>query len=467
VTQPTVVYLVGLFAVWFAAKAFRGSAARTALLLAASWLFYASLDWRFLPLVVASSVFNHLFGRLLRAQPKVGWLWVGAAANVALLSVFKYLPGMRGLLPGSPFWDGVASLALPLGISFWTFQALSYLFDQYRGDGTKPTLLEYCLYMSFAPTVVSGPICRAEDLVPQFRGAFRGSWQTVWDGAQSAWVGVGMIALGRLLAAGVGGVGVDEAFAMRGPLSTADAWIMLAGYGFQIFFDFAGYSRLVIGVARAFGFALPENFDRPYLSVTPTEFWQRWHMSLSFWIRDYLFMPMAMARREVWWRTASLVFSMIIFGLWHKASWLFLLWGVYQGLLLACHRLWQQWRRDSTPVLPAAVAAGGSWLLTFAAINLSWTLFRADTLSRALALVRAALVPTPGLHVPAGFATLVLVVAAGYFLSQWAVLRRADPEAPGVLAWLPMPARYACYGVIFYLAVFRAAESQAFIYTQF
>jgi alginate O-acetyltransferase complex protein AlgI len=316
------------------------------------------------------------------------------------------------------------------------------------------------------PTVMSGPICRAGDLVPQFRAGFAGSWQTVREGAQGIWVGVGMITLARIIGAGAGGFGVDEAFAMRGAIGTADAWTMLIGYGFQIYFDFAGYSRLVIGVARLFGFQLPENFDRPYLSTSVTSFWQRWHMSLSFWIRDYVFLPLAMSRREVWWRHASLVISMAVFGIWHGASWLFLLWGVYQGSMLVAHRLWQQFRRGAPRVGPLWLRNGASWLLTFLVIMLSWVLFRAEGVSHAAIIMKAALIPTAGLHLPIGFVGLVLGLAAGFFVTQ-VIVARVDGRKPGLLSWLPFPVRFAAYAVIFYLAVFRAAEAQGFIYTQF
>ena len=465
-SQASLVHIGALLVVWLAARAMSSPSLRLGLYLAASWLFYLGLDARFLPLLVLSSVFNYYYGRLIRKQPRVALLWAGGALNVALLGVFKYLPGLHPFFPQSPFWQHVAQIALPLGVSFWTFQALSYLFDQYRGDETEPTLGEFCLYMGFAPTVMSGPVCRVGDLVPQFRRPFAGSWETVQEGAQGVWVGIGMITLGRILAAGHNGFGIDEAFSLPGAPGTADAWVMLMGYGFQIYFDFAGYSRLVIGIARMFGFQLPENFDRPYLSTSVTSFWQRWHMSLSFWIRDYVFMPLAMSRREVWWRHASLVVSMAVFGLWHSASWLFLLWGVYQGLMMVAHRVWQQFRRGAAPIGPRWLRGAASWFLTFAVITLSWTLFRARGVSHAAGILKAALIPTAGLQLPAGFVLLVVGLVAGYFVSQ-VLVSRMRARSPGLLSWLPMPARFACYAAIFYLAVFRASEAQGFIYTQF
>ena len=466
-SQASVAYSAALLGTWIAARAIRNHQVRTAVYLVASWSFYVSLDFRFFPLLLGSSLFNYLFGRVIRRRPHLLLLWAGIVCNVLLLGLFKYVPGLPALFPGSAFWAHVAGLALPVGISFWTFQALSYLFDQYRGDDVQPTIGEFCLYMGFAPTVISGPICRAGDLVPQFRAPFSGTWQTVCQGAQSVWVGIGMVTLARMLATGYDGFGVGAAFGWRpSVLSTADVWIVLLGYGFQIFFDFAGYTRLVVGVALMFGVHLPENFDRPYLSRTPTEFWRRWHMSLSFWIRDYVFLPLAMTRREVWWRNAALVVSMVIFGLWHKASWLFLLWGTYQGVLLLLHRSWQQRRRGRVSRVPRAVGAAGSWFVTFLAINLSWILFRAADLRQAGEMFRAALGLSFGLHLPVGFTLLVLLMVGGYFASQWLAVRVEDASR-GALSWMPMPARFACYAAVFYLAVFRSAEPQAFIYSQF
>jgi D-alanyl-lipoteichoic acid acyltransferase DltB (MBOAT superfamily) len=449
------------------ARVLRDHRLRLAIYLAASWLFYIILDVRFFPLLLGSSAFNFLFGRVIRKCPRTSLLWVGVLCNVLLLSVFKYLPALRPFFPDNAVLAGLAVTALPVGISFWTFQALSYLIDQYREQEIQPSFFEFCLYMSFAPTVVSGPICRVGELVPQFRRPLPWSWQAACEGAQSIWVGLGMVALARVLGSGFGGHGVEAAFANAVPdLSTADAWILLIGYGFEIFFDFAGYSRLVIGIARILGIRLPENFNRPYLSTNPTQFWQRWHMSLSFWIRDYVFMPAAMMRSEMWWRRMTLVFSMVVFGLWHRASWLFLLWGVYQGTLLLLHRTIQQLRRGSETSVAPALRSGVGWLVTFLAINLSWILFRAADLAQAGRMFSVALIPRSGMHLPGSFVALVLVMVGGYFVSQVIALG-AQGEATGELSWMPLTARFACYAGIFYLIVFRSAEPQAFIYSQF
>ncbi|MEP7343644.1 MAG: MBOAT family O-acyltransferase [Gemmatimonadaceae bacterium] len=443
--------------------------ARQALYLTASYAFYLTFGWRFFAILLASSLFNYYWGAVVRGRPTSGVLWVGILANVALLSTFKYLPSLAALFAGSSDFGGrVAHLALPVGISFWTFQGLSYLIDQYREERLDPTLLEFLLYMGFAPTVLSGPICRLPELLPQLRHTTNATWDDVCVGARSVWVGMLMITLGRILGSGVSGRGVNWGFDHVGAqLSGADVWLLLVGYGFQLFFDFAGYSRVVIGAAQMFGIGLPENFRRPYLSPTPTAFWQRWHMSLSFWIRDYLFMPLATMRREVWWRNLALVVSMVVFGLWHKASLLFLVWGMYQGLLLLGHRLLQQWQRKRGQAAGGAWGSVFSWLITFAAINFAWIAFRAPDWQQASKLAGLALAPFSAQPsaLSASFYLLVLGIVGTYFALEGLVTKLEPTRS--LLTVLPVELRYVLYAGIFYFTVFHSAEPQTFIYLQF
>ena len=245
---------------------------------------------------------------------------------------------------------------MPLGISFWTFQAMSYLFDLYRQEDIDPSLLEFCLYMAFWPTVIMGPICRLESMLPQFREGERFSSSNLLAGAKRIVTGLFMkVVLSQLLASGLTpGSGVAAGFAGDATVLTGlDVWFLAIGFGFQLFFDFAGYSHIVIGTARLFGVRLDENFNAPFTASTPAEFWTRWHMSLSSWIRDYVFVPVASARREVAWRYCALAFSMTLFGLWHGAKAVFLLWGLYHGVLLIAHRVIQQTRRNMNWAIPA------------------------------------------------------------------------------------------------------------------
>jgi alginate O-acetyltransferase complex protein AlgI len=460
---------IGIPLLWLLTQRTESVRLRQWLYLIASYAFYLAVGWRFVAILVASSVFNFVWGGVIRRRGSAGVLWTGVLANVLLLATFKYLPAIAEHgAERSAFLNELAHLALPIGISFWTFQALSYLFDQYRGENLDPTLREFLLYMSFAPTVLSGPICRLPELLPQFRDPQRASWTDVVSGIQGIWIGVLMITVARYLGGGWTGEGVNWAFAhVTSNVSSRDAWLLLVAYGLQLFFDFAGYTRVVIGLALAFHIRLPENFRRPFFATTPAAFWQRWHMSLSFWIRDYLFLPLATVRREVWWRNAMLVVSMVVFGLWHGASLLFVLWGTYQGLLLLAHRLVQQWQRKTGRRMTGAAADALSWAVTFAAITLAWALFRAQTWAQAGTLLGAALTPFSGGAplLPHTFLVLLAVVVAGYLALEY-LTGRLRGERP-LLAWIPIELRYLGYAAIFYFAVFHTAAPQSFIYFQF
>jgi len=227
--------------------------------------------------------------------------------------------------------------------------------------------------------------------------------------------------LAELLATGVSqGGGVAAGFDSSGiQRSALDVWALAIGFGFQLFFDFAGYSNIVIGAARMVGIRLEENFNRPYLSTTPALFWARWHMSLSFWIRDYVYTPLATLRRDQWWRYAALAISMVIFGFWHDAKLTMLLWGTYQGLMLVGHRLGQQLSRRIPFNLPNPLATFLSWGATFALMSLGWVLFRANDLTQASQLLASVMSPSAyrlsriTLHPDYYF--LVGLMVAGYF----------------------------------------------------
>ena len=342
----------------------------------------------------------------------------GMVFNLALLSSFKYLPdaAAHSFLSSMP---ALAHLAMPLGISFWTFQAMSYLLDLYRGEELDPTFLEFALYMVFFPVNISGPICRMPDMLPQIRSDKRTTSSEIGQGLRRMATGIFMVQLAKLLGQGIlSGDGVNSGFDRVTHWSGPDAWCLALGFGLQLFLDFAGYSHIAIGAAKAMGFTLPENFDRPFHSASPSIFWTRWHMSLSFWIRDYVFLPLATMRREMWWRNLALVISMVMFGVWHRASVLFLLWGLYHGVLLVLHRQAQQVQRR-LDWEPRGIWNAIGWVLTMALVNLGWIFFRTHSLVEARQMLAA-------IFSPASYAThflstslyvLVLSVAAGYGLA--------------------------------------------------
>jgi alginate O-acetyltransferase complex protein AlgI len=467
-SSQALLYVIVLPVAWLLLWPLKSARSRQVLLLITSYALYASWGLKFLALLICSSILNYGLGILIHQKPSTNRLWLGIALNVALLGTFKYLPAIAPLLPPSSLSSTLANIILPVGISFWTFQALSYLFDVYREEELDPSLLEFLLYMAFWPTVLSGPICRLSSLLPQFRARFKPAAEDVRRGLDRICIGLFMTALGQILGSGLHpGQGIDGIFdSSRRGFTGPDVWCLAIGYGFELFFNFAGYTHIVIGAARLFGFRLDENFDRPYLSTTPSEFWTRWHMSLSFWIRDYLFLPLVMLRRDAWWRSFVLILSMVVFGLWHKGAVLFLLWGLYQGVLLVLHRQWQQLRLRYDWQVQQAVMGPLSWLVTFCAICLGWVFFRANSLTQAFSMLQATgkLASYARYTLPGSLFLLVATLALGYFatIGSQQLIRKHSQELT-----LPLELRFALYAVAAYISVLHAAQTQAFIYFQF
>jgi len=341
--------------------------------------------------LVASSLLNFGCGLFLQRKPTLTRLWLAVGANVMLLGLFKTTHVLAWIAGStSPTGQLLNGIVMPVGISFWTFQALSYLFDVYRQEELDPSLLEFSLYLAFAPTVLMGPICRLGNMLPQLRAIGRFSQSNLLLGTRRIVIGLFMkLVLSQLLLAGVkADTGVAAGFT-ENITSGLDVWFLAVGFGFQLFFDFAGYTNMAIGVARIFGFELEENFNAPFISSSPSEFWTRWHMSLSSWIRDYVFIPFAALRREIWWRYFALLVAMTLFGLWHGVKTTFVLWGVYHGILLVAHRLIQQVRRSARQWnLPTFIDGPLSWAVSFFSISLGWVLFRSNDLGQALRMLR-------------------------------------------------------------------------------
>ena len=394
---------------------FQSRKIRQAILLIGSYVLYISWGIWFAGVLVASTLINFALGQRLRRNPSRLILTIGVLLNLALLSTFKYLPGMAASI-ALPFVRNFSQLALPLGISFWTFQAISYLFDLYRGEELDPSLFEFALYVVFFPITISGPICRLPDMLPQFRSENGLKSSNIRQGLCRIATGVLMMQLAQLLGQGIlAGDGVSSGFDHAGHWSGPDVWCLVFGYGLQLFFDFAGYSHIAIGTAQVLGITIPENFNRPFASTSPSVFWTRWHISLSFWIRDYVFLPLAVLRREVWWRNFMLVVSMVLFGLWHKASVLFVIWGCYQGVLLVLHRQVQQLQRK-LDWAPPSIWTPISWVATMALMNLGWVFFRAPSVPVAGQMLSAVLSPLSyGSHyLSTSLYLLVLTLMIGY-----------------------------------------------------
>jgi alginate O-acetyltransferase complex protein AlgI len=435
-------YGIGVVVVWLAAMRLRSVTARQWLYLVASWLFYFSWGSWLIVVLIFSSLMNYALGEWLKKRITAGRLWTGLLLNLALLSVFKYLPSIGAAAPsGSPL-ALLQRMIFPIGISFWTFQAMSYLLELYREEELNPTLLEFCLYMAFWPTVLQGPICRMSSMLPQLRQDWAVSDDDLKTGVRRVSIGIFLIVLSEVMSGGLyAGAGVDavfnKAFLGNGAarLSGIDVWCLIIAYAFQLYFSFCGFTHVMIGAARLFGIQLQENFDRPYLSTTISVFWTRWHMSLSFWIRDFLFLPLATFRRGVWWRNLSLVIAMFVFGLWHGGTVLYMMWGIYQGILLVLHRQWQEFRKRMGFEWSGALATGISWLLTFSAVCIGYIFFRAENMRQAFAMLMAvASIPTyRHLTLDHSFYVMTLLAAVGYFsvIGAGALLDRLGEAARG------------------------------------
>src|SRR5579859_1039700 len=414
--------LVFLFCVAVFARV-RARAIRQAVLLIGCSALYLTWGVWFAAVLLVSIGMNFLLGKSLRQKPSPLVLSIGILLNLVLLGSFKYLPEVALTLPLASL-QRFAHLALPLGISFWTFAAVSYLFDLYREEDLDPSFIEFALYMAFFPVAISGPICRMPDMLPQFRADQLTPSNAIGRGLSRIATGVLMMQLARLLGQGIlSGDGINSGFDHVTQWSGTDVWCLAFGYGLLLFFDFAGYSHIAIGVAQALGFTVPENFARPFQSTTPSIFWTRWHMSLSFWIRDYVFLPMAVVRREVWWRNLMLVVSMVLFGLWHKATLLFVVWGFYHGMLLVLHRQVQALQRKFNWTLSAPFWSPISWIVTMSLVSLGWIFFRAHSLVLAQQMLWAVLSPSTYFsHFLSGsLYALAIALAVGYAIVLLAI----------------------------------------------
>jgi alginate O-acetyltransferase complex protein AlgI len=356
---------------------------RQVFLLIASLLFYAAgTPWFVIVLLVPSIVDYACAIRMEEsrdARTRRIWLLLSLVTNLGILFYFKYanffVDSIAALIGAKP---GPLIVVLPIGISFFTFKTMSYTIDVYRG--TLPAsrrLRDYTMFVSFFPELVAGPIVRASVFLPQMSRSLRLSWSRAKIGIPLILVGVSK----KLLVADRLAIFVDPVF--RGPalFSRGTVTSAVVAYSLQIYCDFSGYTDIAIGVAKIIGFDLPENFNMPYLARSITEFWRRWHITLSEWLRDYLYIPLGGNRRGTVRTYVNLMLTMLLGGLWHGANWTFVVWGLLHGVGLAVHKLWTRHR----PQIRVPVVAGAfiGWALTYAFVCIGWVFFRAPSLASA------------------------------------------------------------------------------------
>ncbi len=453
---------------------------RQLLLLVANVIFYGSgTAWHLLVLGVPSIIDYAAARRIEDARDprtRKQWLVFSIACNLGLLGYFKY---------ADFFADTVArlvgtttiplDLALPVGISFFTFKTMSYTIDVYRGElPACRSLWRYAMFVSFFPELVAGPIVRASVFLPQMDRPLRPRWRRTLIGLEIALLGVAK----KLLIADRLATFADGVFDSPGAFSQATVIAGVVAYSLQIYCDFSGYSDIAIGVARIIGFDLPENFDMPYLATSITEFWRRWHMTLSQWLRDYLYIPLGGNRRGALRTYVNLAITMLLGGLWHGANWTFVVWGLLHGVGLAVHKLVKaRTGRENAPRSTLRTIA--AWAATYAFVCVGWIFFRSPNFATAATVLGKIAGLSPGgatwLYAPL-FMAIPAVVAAHAIgvLHQrgvrWPVLRATRQRGTGTyfgLRNVGFAAGALVTAVLLTLFLFTPLHHSPFIYFRF
>jgi alginate O-acetyltransferase complex protein AlgI len=442
-------------------------------LLVASYLFYAAWNPPFIVLLWGSTVVDWLVARQIDRQsdPKHRKLWlvISLVVNLGFLGFFKYgkfmlenwqaLMATFGIAYQPPEWN----IILPVGISFYTFHSMSYTLDIYfRRVKPIPRLFDFALFVTFFTQLVAGPILRTSDLVPQFERPRRAN-------ADQLFWGLALIALGLfekvVLADGALAPSADAVFGAMKPVGFVDAWIGTLAFSGQIFCDFAGYSTTAVGAAMCLGFAIPNNFLFPYAAIGFSDFWRRWHISLSTWLRDYLYIPLGGNRKGSARTYVNLMTTMLLGGLWHGASWTFVIWGGLHGLFLSIERFARE--RGWTRRLPSGPLATLVLVLaTYALIDVTWVFFRAKSFGAASSMLAAmAGLRADGVPVlPTAHIVEVLVVIVGIVATHLYMRKRTIEEVVAKTQWWAVGAATAA---VLFLVIVTQGSGDGFIYFQF
>ncbi|HEY4134633.1 MAG TPA: MBOAT family O-acyltransferase [Alphaproteobacteria bacterium] len=459
----------------------RRESSRVWYLIVISAAFYAYWEPAYTALILGSILLNWTLAMRYCGRHQRAMLVVAIAANLALLGLFKYL-GFFATAGNELFGAHLPVLqwALPLGISFFTFHHIIYLADRLRGSTARYSLRDYALYILLFPQVLAGPLVRHTEIIHQFR---RDPWQDDWAERWSR--GLALLALGLIkkvfIADALTPVSdpVFAAAASGGMPGFLDAWSGILGFTFKIYFDFSGYSDMAIGIALLFGLTLPMNFDAPYIAGSLQDFWRRWHMTLSRFLRDYLYVPLGGNRKGPRRRYVNLMIVMLLGGLWHGAGWTFVVWGGLHGFYLLIAHAWSQMRAPRLhPVL--------GWVLTMSSVILAWTIFRANDLT-SVADIFAGMAGLHGSHnivpdhpdrIGVVIVSLVLIAFAAIAPNSQQIMRAYDPVIGRIdlprhllsrtIAWSPA-SRFAAgiAGLAVAFVVMLSWKTSEFLYFQF
>jgi D-alanyl-lipoteichoic acid acyltransferase DltB (MBOAT superfamily) len=356
-----------------------------AFLVFSSLFFYSWWEISYLPLILSSMLFNYVIGSSLNEKikriqfPKKSLLIFGITANLGLLGYFKYYDFLINNF-NLIFDSSIPSLnlLLPLAISFFTFQQIAYLVDSYRGETSEYDFLNYALFVTFFPQLIAGPIVHHAEMMPQFAS----KWNLVKNYKNIA-TGLFIFAIGLFKKIVIADTFADWAslgFDQAPILNLFEAWATSLSYTFQLYFDFSGYTDMAIGAALLFNIKLPINFNSPYKSLDIQDFWRRWHITLSRFLRDYIYIPLGGNRKGVFKTYNNILATFILGGIWHGAGWTFIFWGFLHGMALVIHRFWTGYGYK----IPKVIA----WLITFNFVNLSWVFFRAEQWDDAIKVIK-------------------------------------------------------------------------------
>jgi alginate O-acetyltransferase complex protein AlgI len=428
-------------------------------ILLASYVFYAWWDWRFVFLLFASTIVNHVLAVAIhRSQTVVArksFLTLAIAFDLGLLGYFKYANFFLSTTDNVLGTSWIANVVLPVGISFYTFMAISYVVDTYRGELVPASFVRFAVFQAFFPHLVAGPIVRASELLPQLESE-RDPRKV--DVSRAFFLIVSGLFLKVVIANHLATNIVDDVFAAPNTHSSLEVLVAVYGYAVQIFADFCGYTNIAIGIALLLGFQFPQNFNSPYTAVSLQDFWRRWHMTLSRWLRDYLYIPLGGNRKGRLLTYRNLMLTMLLGGLWHGAAWTFVVWGGIHGLGLSIERA-TGWR----PTSGAAKWFGR--ILTFHVVCFGWIFFRADSFGRAGDVI-ARLFTAWGQASPLVTTSVVLAILVG-ILGQY-VRPGAVGAALRAFQRLPVPAQATCFAVSLVLINTLGPEGVApFIYFRF
>jgi len=377
-------FLPVTFFVYFYLNTKRLTEAAKAFLVLASLFFYSYWNINYLPLILGSMLFNYVLGNILsqagtkKSFKRHSTLCFGVGINLAAIGYFKYydffITNVNGLC-GTSF--EILNLMLPLAISFFTFQQIAYLIDSYRHETKEYDFLNYALFVTFFPQLIAGPIVHHKEVMPQFAQT-RNKVKNYDNIARGLFVfSIGLFK--KVEVADTFAAWATNGFNAAAELNIYEAWFTSLSYTLQLYFDFSGYTDMAIGIALLFNITLPLNFNSPYKAMSIQDFWRRWHMTLSRFLRDYLYIPLGGSRCASYRIYINILITFTLAGLWHGAGWTFILWGVLHGIALCINRFWQQRGFKLNKIV--------AWFITFNFVNITWIFFRAETYSKALDVI--------------------------------------------------------------------------------